>query len=161
MDHASGNLSLLGGLDILGKLVFPDGYNLNLVTTMIAVQGELVMTASKPVDGTPQIKFTMIGNDDQMTFTPIDANANACKGVSTCPTGKKAIVVAGGKVNSKYQHVLSFAYRPCDDQSGFSNTITFVVTATQFTDSLRRVIIISSVMIRPFIRPTFLFGSQS
>ena len=105
MDHASGNLSLLGGLDVLGKLVFPDGYNLNLVTTMIAVQGELEMTASKPVDGTPQIKFTMIGNDDQMTFTPIDANANACEGVSTCTTGKKAIVVAGGKVNSKYQLV--------------------------------------------------------
>jgi len=119
MDHASGNLSLLGGLDVHGKLVFPDGYSLNLVTTMIAVQGELEMTASKPVDGTPQIKLTMIGNDDQMTFTPIDANANACKGVSTCATGKKAIVVAGGKVNSKYQHVpfLSFAYRPCDEQS--------------------------------------------
>ena len=70
MDHASGNLSLLGGLDVLGKLVFPDGYNLNLVTTMIAVQGELEMSASKPVDGTPQIKFTMIGNDDQENKEP-------------------------------------------------------------------------------------------
>jgi hypothetical protein len=88
-------------LDVLGKLVFPNDYKLNLQATIIAVQGELVMTASKPVDGTPQVKITMIGNDDTMTFTTIDANVNACAGVSTCDTGKKANVVAGGKVTRK------------------------------------------------------------
>ena len=102
MDLAGGSLALLDGLDVYGKLVFPDRYKLNLSTTMIAVQGELEITASKPVDGLPNIKFTMIGNDDTMTFTPIDVNANKCKGVSTCDVGKKGIVVAGGKVNSKW-----------------------------------------------------------
>jgi G8 domain len=101
MDLAGSSLYLLGGLDVLGKLVFPDGYMLNLQATIIAVQGELVMTASKPVDGAPQVKITMIGNDDTMTFTPIDVNANACPGTSTCAAGKKAIVVAGGKVTRK------------------------------------------------------------
>lgn len=105
MNLEGGSLALQGGLDIQGKLVFPDNYKLNLASTMIAVQGELEMTASKPVDGSPNVKFTMIGEDDKMTFTPIEVNAGACKGISTCEIGKKAIVVAGGKVNSKYQCV--------------------------------------------------------
>jgi hypothetical protein len=36
MDHV-GDLELLGGLDVIGKLVFPDGYSLNLASTMISV----------------------------------------------------------------------------------------------------------------------------
>jgi G8 domain len=94
----TGNLDLLGGLDVIGKLDFPDGYNVNVTATMIVVQGELQMTSSKPVDGVPAIRFTMVGNDTSLTFTPVDVNANACKGVSTCTIGKKAIIVAGGKV---------------------------------------------------------------
>jgi hypothetical protein len=101
MDHVNGNLELLGGLDIIGKLVFPDGYRLNLASTMIVVQGELEMIATKPVDGIPNVKFTMIGNDSSLTFTPVDVNAKACKGEITCSIGKKGIVVAGGKVNCK------------------------------------------------------------
>jgi G8 domain len=103
MDHANGNLALLGGLDIIGKLIFPDGYRLNLTSTMIVVQGELEMIASKPVDGIPNVKFTMIGSDGSLTFTPVDVNTKACKGVTTCSVGKKGIVVAGGKVNCKYR----------------------------------------------------------
>jgi hypothetical protein len=104
MDHASGILDLKGGIDIIGKLVFPDGYKINLTVTSVIVQGELVMTATKQVDGIPSIKFTMVGTSDDLTFTPVDVNANACKGVSTCTVGKKSIVVAGGKVSCKYRY---------------------------------------------------------
>ena len=98
MDVVGGTLELSGGLDVIGKLVFPDGYKLNLVSNMIAVQGELEMTATKTVDGIPNIIFTMIGNVDR-SFTPIDINTKACNGAATCNAGKKGIIVAGGKVN--------------------------------------------------------------
>jgi cell surface hyaluronidase len=98
MDVTSGDLDLSGGLDVLGKLVFPDGYKLNLSTTVLAVQGELEMIATKTVDGIPNIKITMVGTADK-SFTPIDVNAKACNGTETCNVGKKGIVVAGGKVN--------------------------------------------------------------
>ena len=98
MDVVGETLALLGGLDVIGKLVFPDGYKLNLSAPVIAVQGELEMIATKQVDGTPNIKITMIGNVDQ-AFTPIDINAKACNGAVTCNAGKKGIIVAGGKVN--------------------------------------------------------------
>lgn len=90
-------LSLLGGLDIRGKLVFPDNYSLNLEATVIIVQGELEMTASKPVDGEPSLTFTMIGEDD-LFFEPFDNNEGACLG-KPCAIGKKGITVAGGKVS--------------------------------------------------------------
>jgi G8 domain len=106
MDHVGGDLVLLGGLDVVGKLVFPDGYNLNLLSTMIVVQGELQMTSSKAVDGIPNVKFTMFGDDSLLMFTPVDVNTNACKGVSTCSIGKKAIIVAGGKVTGTLPIVL-------------------------------------------------------
>jgi hypothetical protein len=108
-------LDLLGGIDIQGRLVFPDGYQIIITTPMIVVQGELIMTSSKPINGTPDVKITMIGQNDKQTFTPIDNNANACNfGSATCTVGKKAIVVAGGKVNSTLvttiQHVLIIAH---------------------------------------------------
>lgn len=102
MDLAGGRLDLFGGLDVFGKLVFPDGYKVLVNSPIIAVQGELVMTSTKPVDGTPDVKFTMIG-DSNMTLTPIDTNAKKCNGSTTCAVGKKAIVVAGGKVTCKFQ----------------------------------------------------------
>ena len=98
MDVVGGTLDLLGGLDVMGKLVFPDGYQLHLTSPIIAVQGELVMTATKTVDGIPNIKLTMIG-DVSRSFTPIEINANACNGVATCNAGKKGIIVAGGRLN--------------------------------------------------------------
>ena len=98
MDVVGGTLDLLGGLDVVGKLVFPDGYKLNLASTIIAVQGELKITATKTVDGIPNIKITMIGNVDQ-SFTPIGINMRACNGATTCNAGKKGIIVAGGKVD--------------------------------------------------------------
>jgi len=96
MDHPGPELILQDGIDIQGKLIFPDGYSLTVQTTSIAVQGELEMTSTKPVDGTPNIRISMIGNNSLQTFTPIGENAGACG--NGCVMGKKAIVVAGGKV---------------------------------------------------------------
>lgn len=101
MNLGGGSLQLLDGLDIQGKLIFPNGYRLNLTSTAIVVQGELEMTSLKLVNGVPDVVFTMIGSLTNTTFTPVDVNANACRGVSTCTMGKKAIVVAGGKITRK------------------------------------------------------------
>jgi hypothetical protein len=100
MDHPGPILTLVEGLDIQGKLVFIDGYRLEVRTPLVAVQGELEMSAVKPVDGVPNLKLVMTGETDQV-FTPIGQNANACGGVvgGACVAGKKAIVVAGGRVN--------------------------------------------------------------
>ena len=98
MDVAGGSLELSGGIDVIGKLVFPDNYILNMSSQIIAVQGELEISATKAVDGIPNIIFTMKGNVDR-SFTPIGANTGACNGAVTCNAGKKGIVVAGGKVN--------------------------------------------------------------
>ena len=101
MDYAGANLTLQDGLDVRGRLIFPDGYKLNLITTMIVVQGQLDMIARKPVDGIPNIKITMIGNNDGLQFFPMGENKGKCGGETMCTVGKKSITVAGGKVNSK------------------------------------------------------------
>jgi len=100
MDHAGETLTFNKGLDIHGKLVFPNqnGYKLEVIATVIAVQGMLKIESTKQVTGVEAYKFTMIGNDDN-EFTPIDVNAKNCKGEVTCGTGKKAIVVAGGHID--------------------------------------------------------------
>ncbi len=101
MNHGGATLDLRAGLEIIGKLVIPNKKKINIVTTTVVVQGELQMTSTKPIDGNPDIKFTLTGNND-ITFTPIDRNANACHGVATCSIGKKSIVVAGGKLNGTF-----------------------------------------------------------
>jgi G8 domain len=98
MDHKR-DITFNDGLDIVGKLVFPDGYKVNVSSTMIVVQGVLEMKSTQPVTGTPSIRITMIGNNTENSFTPVDENANIC-GISTCVVGKKGIVVAGGTVDS-------------------------------------------------------------
>jgi len=97
MDYPGPELILQDGIDIQGKLVFPDDYSLKVQTTSIAVQGELEVISTKPVDGTPNIRFSMIGDNSLQTFTPIGENAGVYG--DECVMGKKAIVVAGGKVN--------------------------------------------------------------
>lgn len=101
MNHAGAMLDLRGGLEIIGKLVIPNKVKINIATTTVIVQGELQMTSSKPVDGKPDIRFTLTGSND-ITFTPIDRNVNACRGVATCSVGKKSIVVAGGKITGTF-----------------------------------------------------------
>ena len=108
--NESSSLLLLGGIDIHGKLVFPDtgdsGTNISITTTMMIVQGELSMTSiAKPINGQPNIHITLIGQDVNQTFTPVDNNAMACSITTTpmpCKIGKKAIVVAGGKIKGMF-----------------------------------------------------------
>lgn len=104
MDLASGGtLTLNDGLDIQGKLVFPDnGYRLTVYSTLIAVQGELVMISTSAVNGNPSLHVILTGQDDQYFSTADSVNKNACNGGSMCYAGKKVIVIAGGQVTSKY-----------------------------------------------------------
>lgn len=98
MDHQGDTLTLQGGLDIQGKLEFPNSYSgLTLRSTTIVVQGELEMVSTGKVVGTPAVKFEMIGNRDEL-FEPIGENSGYCGG-RTCMAGKKAITVAGGRVD--------------------------------------------------------------
>jgi G8 domain len=99
MNHPGPTLTLQDGVDVQGKLVFPDSYKLVVNTPLLVVQGELEMTSTKPVDGVPSIKIVLTGSNDQ-SFTPIGQNANACGG-GKCSVGKKSFTVAGGKVNSE------------------------------------------------------------
>jgi hypothetical protein len=107
MDHPGPILTLVEGLDIQGKLVFVDGYRLEVRSPLVAVQGELEMSALKPVDGVPDVKLVMTGETDQV-FTPMGPNANACGGGGACVAGKKAIVVAGGRVNRTYANCVVY-----------------------------------------------------
>ena len=95
------DLTLSQGLDIRGKLLFPDGLVVTLRTASLTVQGQLDMHSTGPVDGTPRIRIIMIG-DQAQTFTPIGENAANCGSGGSCDVSRKAITVAGGKVNSKY-----------------------------------------------------------
>lgn len=108
MNHAASALRLNGGLDVQGKLIFPDGYEgLEIFTPMVVVQGELEMTATKPVDGVPSVKFTMTGRGVEQYFTPVDSNALACGVLGNgnpqdCEAGENSVTVAGGKVTRTF-----------------------------------------------------------
>jgi hypothetical protein len=97
MDLSDVTLDLTGGLDIQGKLVFPDGYKLTLKAPFIRIQGELHMTSTKIPNGQEDVKFVLTGTNENLTkFTPAGNNVEACNG--QCSVGKKPIVVAGGKL---------------------------------------------------------------
>ena len=97
VDHV-GPLTLSAGLDIQGKLVFPDGAQLLLRAPYVRVQGELHMYSTKTPNGDPDLKFVITGSDEEVTkFIPADNNGGACGGVP-CEVGKKPFVVAGGKL---------------------------------------------------------------
>lgn len=108
----SSKLTLLGGLDIQGKLVFPVEYtpshSLTVRSTLIVVQGQLDMYAtSKAVDGNPQFTFIMISDNRDTYFSPIEENVNACDtSDSQCMAGVKGIIIAGGKLNGKEKFVV-------------------------------------------------------
>ena len=85
MNHPGPTLTLQDGIDIQGKLVFPNS-NVNLVVN------------------TPLIRFVLTGGNEQ-SFTPIGSNANACGG-GKCSVGKKSFTVAGGKMNGEFEYFL-------------------------------------------------------
>jgi G8 domain len=104
MDFAGPSVTLNDGIDINGKLIFPENYSVTLYTAGIVVQGELEMQSKRaPISGTPQIQFIMIGVNDDRSFVPVGENAAACGRLAlannSCLVGKKSITVAGGKMN--------------------------------------------------------------
>lgn len=102
MNHPGPTLTLQGGIDVQGKLIFPTSkVNLIINTPLVVVQGLLDMRATKPVDGIPSIRFVLTGGNEQ-TFNPIGSNANVCGG-GKCSVGKKSFTVAGGRLSSKLE----------------------------------------------------------
>jgi hypothetical protein len=108
MDHPGPQLSLLNGIDIVGKLIFPNNgsYSLTIYTASITVQGELDLQSTlTSVTGTPKIRIIMIGLNDNQVFRPVNENAAACPTddlFGNCKIGRKAITVAGGNVIRKF-----------------------------------------------------------
>ena len=113
MDHV-GNITFNDGLEINGRLIFPDGYSVHVYSTMIVVQGILDMKSTGAVTGMPYIQFTMIGDNEDTVFTPLNENAYVC-GVSTCSAGKKGIIVAGGTVNRTSNMLTFYGEEPAHD----------------------------------------------
>jgi hypothetical protein len=105
MDHAGPSLTFLQGIDIIGKLVFPNGalpYQITIYATSITVQGNLDLQSTyTPVTGTPNIHIVMLGQSDTEFFRPVGENFGACPTddlFGNCRVGRKAITVAGGQV---------------------------------------------------------------
>mmetsp|Transcript_1433 Transcript_1433/g.2264 ORF Transcript_1433/g.2264 Transcript_1433/m.2264 type:complete len:3782 (+) Transcript_1433:192-11537(+) len=89
----------LAGVNIKGKLYFEPNHKVIIKTPYVIVQGELQITDTNVIGGddTDSVKFVLTGEDDNISFTPSDSNSNACSG--ECLLGKKAFIVAGGKLN--------------------------------------------------------------
>jgi len=83
MDLLGPRIDFLAGLDIVGKLVFPES-NKQLVvySTMIVIQGELDVKSTGEVGAEPKVNFIMTGDQDQ-TFVPVGNNAGKCNGAPT------------------------------------------------------------------------------
>jgi hypothetical protein len=102
-NSSSNNITFLDGIEIIGKLIIPENYQIHIETTTIIVQGMLEMTSTAPITGQPMIQITMISStktaDGSSSFTPVYENALACVN-PTCDIGSKGIIVAGGSLNS-------------------------------------------------------------
>ena len=98
---SNNTITFLDGIDIIGKLVIPENYQVHIETTHIIVQGIFEMKSTlTPITGQPKIHITMItSTTNSTTFTPVYENARACT-FTTCKIGSKGIVVAGGALNS-------------------------------------------------------------
>ncbi len=98
---SNNKITFLDGIDIIGKLVIPENYQVHIETTHIIVQGIFEMTSIlAPITGQPKIHITMItSTTNTTTFTPVYENTRACA-TTTCKIGSKGIVVAGGSLNS-------------------------------------------------------------
>jgi len=89
-------IEISGPLHIKGRLELNDGTKVVLKTTGVIVEGELAMTSTKPVDGTPDIVIELTGTDD-VSFVPEAINSDVCgPDFEPCILGPKPIVVAGG-----------------------------------------------------------------
>jgi len=93
------NIVLDNGLSVTGRLVFPPNVSATIETPFIFVQGILEASSNKIVNSTniDGLHFIMSGDDDQHLWPHIQ-NRDSCDSYF-CKTGKKPIVVAGGKLD--------------------------------------------------------------
>lgn len=94
MDASEDLLSLPNGLNIEGKLVFPDGYKIIIETPYIVVQGELEMTSTRATSGQEdvQIIMTSLPEGEDVYFTPHG-------GMDSKKLGTRPVAVMGGLLN--------------------------------------------------------------
>jgi len=95
-----GNYTFNKGIDIIGRLVFPETVKTKIETTYLIVQGQLDVTNSKTVNPDHQsLKIVLTGSTDVKWKSSV--NPSPCSGFSggKCNLGKKPFVVAGGKLN--------------------------------------------------------------
>jgi hypothetical protein len=140
------SVTFADGLDVQGRLVLDGnksrgprdlggGPAITIQTTLLVVQGRLEMTATTgPVRGYPDILISMVGHDDKTSFAPVWENSGACGDGSECLVGRKAIVVAGGSVNSTY-HFLIFSSLVLEPRF-FSSLFVSVVQCCSLSHSL-------------------------
>jgi len=89
-----GPLELVQGLNIIGKLIISKPIDIN--TPYVVVQGELHIISKKQWDGTQDITITLTGTSDNYVMLA-DSNMDTMHSKG-CKIGKKAFVVAGGKL---------------------------------------------------------------
>jgi len=95
----------LKGLDIEGKLIFPDNHVVNITTPYVFVQGELVIPNSQSTiePGNVGVSITLVTKSSgaDITFRPSqDPNRNVCEEFDSkrCNLGKMPFLIAGGRV---------------------------------------------------------------
>ncbi len=99
----TGSVTLAGGLDIRGKLLFPVNHQATIFTPYVIVQGELELTVDHPTIEPSNVgtNFVLTGTD-RVFWAPVDSpNQNACDRITNdlCKLERKPFLVAGGKVN--------------------------------------------------------------
>jgi len=99
-----------GGLDIQGKLIIPGDAHVKIRAPIVLVQGELEYIYTEPIISPANIKvrFEVYGNAE-LNFTPHSENNETCRDddAGACETGKKAIVVAAGKVTLETSYIFA------------------------------------------------------
>jgi len=102
MDAYGDELMLEGGLDVVGRLIFPASRSaLKIVTPFVFVQGELIVEPLQDKHA-PQadrlLEFHFVGTDDVYFARHHNQTYEKCDGEG-CNLSKKPFVVAGGKVD--------------------------------------------------------------
>ena len=141
-------LVLPHGLNVEGKLVFPDGYQLEVHTPFVFVQGELNITSTRSTSASEDVQIVLTGNEEATLF-PNAQNSVHC-GTSGCNFGSKPVVVAGGKLRiqglpdscptwTKLKNVVSATPAPIDLPSYVEPApgCSDVLVETHFNSGLR------------------------
>ena len=112
----TGDVTIPGGLDIRGKLLFPVNHAATIFTPYVIVQGELELIVDHPTIA-PENKGTtfVLTGTDKVYFDPTHSpNQNACDQISNdlCKFERKPFVVVGGKVNIRAMPESCATYTP-------------------------------------------------